>query len=125
MPFNAANLGELRAKVATGRYAPITTNYSPALKSLVTRMLTLDVQQRATVAELLATPEVQQRLPHLPGAAEAEQVAPVLGTIVVPKQLKQLQEHLPPAAYDAVASGGRVAEGAGVAANVVIGARRV
>ena len=100
VPFNASSMGELRQKVAAGRYAPIKTAYSPALKTLCQRMLTVDVQQRVTIGELLASPEVQQRLPHLPGALEADQIAPMLGTIVVPKNLKQLDGHLPAATYD-------------------------
>lgn len=100
-------MSELRGKVSAGRYPPINTNYSSALKNICMRMLTVDVEKRATLSDLLQLPEVQQRLPSLPGARSADQVAPVLGTIVVPKNLKQLPDNLPAASYDDIAAGRR------------------
>jgi serine/threonine protein kinase len=106
VPFNAGSMGELRAQVVTGRYAPITTNYSPGLKNLCARMLEVDPTKRPSLTTLLQTPDVQQRLASLPGGAQVEAVAPVLGTIHVPKNLKQLPDHLPKASYDTVGAGG-------------------
>lgn len=95
-------MGELRTKVATGLHAPITTPYASSLKNLCTRMLEVDANQRPTLASILQLPEIQQRIQSVPGAREADGVAPVLGTIVVPKNIKQLPSHLPSAAYDEI-----------------------
>jgi hypothetical protein len=105
VPFQATSMSELRAKVATGRYPPLdAAHYSSHLKDMCAKMLVVDVENRASVADLLQLPEVKQRLSSLPGTQEAEQVAPVLGTIVVPKNLKQLPDHLPAASYDDIAA---------------------
>ena len=104
VPFQAKSMSELKSKVIAGSYKGFGSSctYSPALKNLCTSMLQIDVSQRATVSEILSTPEVQQRLMNVPGAEQAESVAPVLGTIVVPKNLKQLPYNLPGAAYDEI-----------------------
>lgn len=104
MPFQAKSLPELKKKVITGEFKELGSsgNYSPALKALCMSMLRSDINKRATMRDILDTPDVQQRLMNVPGAEHAESVAPVLGTIVVPKNLKQLPNNLPGSAYDEI-----------------------
>jgi hypothetical protein len=100
VPFEAKSMGELKGKVMSGSNPPITTQYSPALKGLCVSMMQLDPAKRPTLTELLNVPEVNKRLSQVPGAKEADEIAPVLKTIVVPKNLRQLSSALPGAAYD-------------------------
>lgn len=88
----------------SGRPPPFTVQYSPALKNLCLTMMQWDPTQRPSLTELLNVPEVQQRLPSVPGAKEADEIAPILKTIVVPKNLRALSSALPEAAYDKIPS---------------------
>ena len=68
MPFGGATINELKQNVCAGRYPPIYSNFSPALKDICERMLCREMERRITLKEILALPEAQQRLGHLPGA---------------------------------------------------------
>lgn len=93
---------ELKSKVMAGKVPPVPGNYSNTLKNLCMSMMQLDPAKRPSLTELLNVPEVQSRLGKVPGAKEADEVAPILKTIVVPKNLRNLSSALPDAAYDAI-----------------------
>lgn len=105
MPFEAKSMPELKAKVMSGRPPAFNTQYSTALKNLCLSMMQFDPARRPSLTELLNVPEVEQRLASVPGAKEADEIAPILKTIVVPKNLKALSSALPDAAYDEIPSG--------------------
>lgn len=104
VPFEAKSMPELKAKVMSGRPPAFNTQYSTALKNLCLSMMQYDPARRPSLTELLNAPEVSHRLPTLPGAKEADEVAPILKTIVVPKNLRALSSALPDAAYDEIPS---------------------
>ena len=93
---------ELKSKVMAGKFPPVPGNYSNALKTICMSMMQLDPAKRPSLTELLNVSEVQSRLGKVPGAKEADEVAPILKTIVVPKNLRNLSSALPEAAYDAI-----------------------
>jgi hypothetical protein len=96
---------ELKAMVMSGTPPEIDVPYSPALKNLCLSMMQYNPTCRPTLTELLNVPEVAQRLDKVPGAKEANQVAPILKTIVVPKNIRALSSALPQSAYDEIPSG--------------------
>lgn len=102
VPFEARSMAELKSKVMAGRVQPVSGPYSNALKNICMSMMQLDPAKRPSLTELLNVPEVQSRLARVPGAKEADEVAPILKTIVVPKNLRNLSTALPDAAYDAI-----------------------
>ena len=96
---------ELKAKIMSGRPPAVSnTQYSTTLKNLCLSMMQFDPAHRPSLTELLNVPEVNQRLATLPGAKEADEVAPILKSIVVPKNLRALSSALPEAAYDEIPS---------------------
>lgn len=102
VPFEARSMAELKTKVMAGRVQPVTGNYSNALKNICMSMMQLDPAKRPSLTEILNVPELQTRIGKVPGAKEADEVAPILKTIVVPKNLRNLSTALPDAAYDAI-----------------------
>lgn len=102
VPFEARSMAELKSKVMAGKVQPITAPYSNAMKNICMSMMQLDPAKRPSLTELLNVSEVQDKLGSVPGAKEADQVAPILKTIVVPKNLRNLSSALPDAAYDAI-----------------------
>jgi hypothetical protein len=97
---------ELKSMVMSGNPPEINhAPYSPALKNLCLSMMQYNPARRPSLNELLNVPEVAQRLDDVPGAKEANQVAPILKTIVVPKNIRALSSALPEAAYDEIPSG--------------------
>jgi serine/threonine protein kinase len=104
VPFAASSMNELRTKVMAGKAPEMPSGYSPALKDLCTSMLQVDPTKRPSLTACLGLPDIQARIHQLPGAKEADEIAPVLKTIVVPKNLKQLSSQLPAASYDGSAA---------------------
>lgn len=93
VPFEAKTLKELRTKVDAGEpSSPISSFYSEDLRGLCKLMLTVDVNDRPTISQLLKMPCIASRMK---GNNASDSQAPVLDTIKVPANLRQLHGKLP------------------------------
>ena len=54
MPFDANNLPMLSLKIMKGQYNPVSSIYTPDLRSLVSSLLSVDCNKRPTVNEILS-----------------------------------------------------------------------
>lgn len=58
-PFDANSMAALGQKVMSGRYSPISTQYSKALRDLVALMLKVNPTQRPSTTQILQMPFIQ------------------------------------------------------------------
>eukprot|EP00282_Hemiselmis_andersenii_P029428 CAMPEP_0169454476 /NCGR_PEP_ID=MMETSP1042-20121227/15299_1 /TAXON_ID=464988 /ORGANISM="Hemiselmis andersenii, Strain CCMP1180" /LENGTH=307 /DNA_ID=CAMNT_0009566553 /DNA_START=32 /DNA_END=952 /DNA_ORIENTATION=+ len=61
-PFDASNLHGLVLKIIRGVYPPISANFSPSLKNLVTILLTKKPQSRPSINQVLTMPVMTGRI---------------------------------------------------------------
>ena len=54
MPFDANNLPMLSLKIMKGQYNPVSSIYTPDLRSLVSSLLNVDHNKRPTIDEILS-----------------------------------------------------------------------
>lgn len=52
-PFEGSNIHFLAIKIARGEYPPLPSHFSRELKTLVSQMLTIDVQRRPNINQIL------------------------------------------------------------------------
>jgi len=106
-PFEAESMEGLARKVMKGRYEPIPSFYSQALRTTLAKLLVVEPKQRASVEEILATDEVRSRMGAVADAiAGQDQHTPsdpvdIVKTIAVPRRFNDLTKNLPPSRYDA------------------------
>ena len=60
-PFDASNQGALYFKIVRASYAPISANYSPELREIVSLCLSKDYKNRPSAASLLSRPGMRER----------------------------------------------------------------
>lgn len=95
MPFAAKSMAELKKKVKQGKVnVAVSEVYSAELRSLATSMLTVDVADRPSIAEVLAMPCITRRWSMVPGADHRDKAC-LASTIKVPSNLRKLQQELP------------------------------
>lgn len=71
--FDAKSLNLLAVKILRGQYPPIPATYSPALRSLVARLLSHDPARRPSCEELLCEPIVRDRMRRfVPGVGQGD-----------------------------------------------------
>lgn len=61
-PFEGMNLHFLALKIIRGEYAQLPAHYSRELKTLVSQMLTMDVQRRPNINQILKQPIIARRI---------------------------------------------------------------
>ena len=61
-PFDASSLHYLALKIVQGKFNPLPNHYSRELKSLVTKLLSTDANQRPNINELLGVPLLRNRI---------------------------------------------------------------
>ncbi|KAK9810092.1 hypothetical protein WJX72_004681 [[Myrmecia] bisecta] len=103
VPFEAKSMGELRTKVLSGRYRPITPGkYTNDLIMLMQSLLQLNPARRPELDKILALPIVQKHMNGVPvkKAEKAPSEHNVYSTIKIPSDLRLLQGRLPAAEYE-------------------------
>lgn len=101
-PFRAKDMESLYAKVLSGKYSRIPRYYSEDLSGIIGTMLQINPSSRPECAALIKKIESlgkvnKGRSPNPVTTIETN----LLGTIEIPKDLRQLDEVLPQATYDA------------------------
>ncbi len=61
-PFDGSNIHFLGIKIIKGEYSPLPSHFSRELKTLVSQMLTIDVQRRPNINQVLKTPIIARRI---------------------------------------------------------------
>ena len=61
-PFEGMNMHFLAMHIVRGKYQPIPNHFSRELKELVNQMLTIDVQRRPTINQILRQPFLSVRI---------------------------------------------------------------
>lgn len=106
-PFEARDEKGLAEKVLRGNYAPIPSQYSSDLSTMVKTLLVVDPSRRPTIDDILNNPIVMARIADNSVKATAEGSPPPtarhLQTIRVPRQLSLLQNKLPASKYPSAA----------------------
>lgn len=62
MPFEANSLPMLSLKIVKGNYTPIPNTVSKELKSLIQKILQVEIKNRPTIHEILRNPLIQPRI---------------------------------------------------------------
>lgn len=102
-PFRAKDMESLYARVLTGKFSRIPRIYSEELASLISNMLQINPSNRPDCATLIRRIDALNKAPRgklQTAAAIPSSQANLLGTIEIPKDLRQLDEVLPQAKYD-------------------------
>jgi NIMA (never in mitosis gene a)-related kinase len=103
-PFRANSMKDLCNKVIKGVYPPLPKTYSSGFSAMIKRMLQVSPSKRMSAAELLECREIQQQftqtIQNLTGADDPTQGSGLLGTIMLPRNLRQLSRHLPSPQYN-------------------------
>jgi NIMA (never in mitosis gene a)-related kinase len=61
-PFDGSNIHFLGLKIVKGEYSPLPSHFSREIKTLISQMLTLDVQRRLNINQILKTPIIARRI---------------------------------------------------------------
>ena len=64
-PFNGQNLHMLAIQIVSGKYMPMPAHFSPEMKQMVQKLLTVDEKQRPSINELLRSPMLANRIRRL------------------------------------------------------------
>lgn len=97
-PFMANDMKGLCQKVIVGNYPDIPSKYSKEMKELIKCMLQINPHARPSCDQLLKMPALEKLAKEVT-VGEEDQSAKMLGTIIVPENLKVLEERLPKANY--------------------------
>jgi serine/threonine protein kinase len=115
VPIEGRTMQELKVKVSSGRYTPISPGrYSQELIGFCHSLLSLDPRRRPLPNDILSSSAAAKWLRVLPAptpgsapesrpssAAQAPAAgAKMLNTIIVPRDIRQLNKVLPPPSYD-------------------------
>lgn len=105
MPFEAESMDGLARKVMKGKYEPIPSLYSSALRTTLSKLLVVEPNFRASVNDILGSEAVQARLGDVNKAIAANAHPPAEGidivkTIPVPRKFNDLTKNLPPSRYE-------------------------
>ena len=100
-PFLGNDLPGLKRSVLSGRYPQIGNKYSSDLQKVIAQMLTLIPRDRPSAADLLRSKEIKSRI-HLDNDTAIpthREEKNLLGTIAVPRNMRQLSHALPKPCY--------------------------
>lgn len=98
VPFRGRTMNELRREIVMGRYQPLSrSSCSQALSSTISALLHPDAKKRLTPSSFLSSKPALERIHLLPNWEDfpKDDTAGVLETILVPRNLRYLQERLP------------------------------
>lgn len=101
-PFRAATMKALYTRVISGKFDPISNNYSSDLRNIVKACLQVRSSERTDCEKILAMPGL---LNHITGTLDDIQALKqdqesLLQTIRCPRNLGMITERLPAAQYD-------------------------
>ena len=98
-PFRAEDMQGLFQKVVKGDVQRIPRNFSNELNTFVARLLTVEAEARPTCEEVLGMQAISKRLFSL-SSTNSSPSSPLLDTILLPKNIKQISDRLPASKYD-------------------------
>mmetsp|Transcript_909 Transcript_909/g.1359 ORF Transcript_909/g.1359 Transcript_909/m.1359 type:complete len:516 (+) Transcript_909:145-1692(+) len=105
-PMEGRSMQELKLRICSGRFATIPPGrYSAELTGFAHSLLSLDPRKRPTAEQVLNNPtsakwlHVMPSIPSLPASKDNGVTSPLMSTIHVPRDLRQLSKVLPPAVY--------------------------
>ena len=90
----------LYTKVLKGIYPSLPARYSNDLSTMIKIMLQVDPSKRPTTEDLLKLPLLRKR--NIENSDEVMESEHLLGTIKLPRNLKQLTDRLPKSQYEEV-----------------------
>ncbi|CAD8075186.1 unnamed protein product [Paramecium sonneborni] len=102
-PFRATDLKSLFRKISAGIYEKIPKQYSQELNFMIASLLKVPPQLRPTCEQILNDSTIRKYIDELEPQSPQQQKlakAQLLQTILLPKNLKQLQQKLPKPMYD-------------------------
>ena len=65
VPWAGSNLVDIGVQICNGRFPPIPSQYSPAIKNLVSLCLQKIPSQRPSINSILNVPKIRNRIKHL------------------------------------------------------------
>lgn len=97
VPFEANSIAELCRKITKGTFGKIPSKYSEDMYTIISMMLTKDPKRRPSVDQLLEHPIITSKMlsQNIEQFRNKEVAQRLMGTIVVPKNLNQLNQVLP------------------------------
>lgn len=112
-PFDSTNMRGLARKVLRGVYPTISTHYSPEISQMIESLLVVNPNERPSVDEVLQMDSIVRRMSmlppeDLPSSARADgPLDDLVGTIHVPRKMRDLTKQLPSPRYDSDANSTR------------------
>ena len=98
-PFRAKSMKELSNKVIRGVYPPLPRQYSSDFAKVIKKMLNVEPSRRPTASQILQIREMQVNMTetckNLSVEQEQSRGSHLLGTIQIPRNLRQLDRRLP------------------------------
>ena len=105
-PFRGTNLRELSRNVKRGYYLPISSYYSNELKQMISMMLVVDPNKRASTDELLMHPILKKRIQKVNKNIITREIkigkskkVNFMETIKLPRNMKDINSKLPKKRY--------------------------
>eukprot|EP00826_Nyctotherus_ovalis_P035335 TRINITY_DN3031_c0_g1_i11.p1 TRINITY_DN3031_c0_g1~~TRINITY_DN3031_c0_g1_i11.p1 ORF type:complete len:420 (-),score=104.82 TRINITY_DN3031_c0_g1_i11:112-1371(-) len=98
-PFMATDMKGLYQKVTIGKYPDIPGVYSNNLRELIKRLLQINPVNRPSCDQILKMPMLEKQARELLAGVGEQESANMLGTIMLPRNLKVLTDRLPKANY--------------------------
>ena len=104
-PFRGTNLRELSRNVIRGYYLPISSYYSNDLRAIISMMLRVDANKRASTDELLTHPILQKRIQTARKNIITREIVGkskkvnFMETIKLPRNMKDINSKLPKKRY--------------------------
>lgn len=104
VPFEAKSIQELYKKIDRGLVSRIPSRYSSDLYQFIKLCLITDQKKRPTVAQLLRHPIIQAKIieKNIEVAKTQGNMAQLMNTIKLPKNMDLLINRLPKKKYDSV-----------------------
>ena len=103
-PFDSNDMRGLARKVMRGVYSPISSKYSDDIREVIGQLLNVNPSARPSVSQILKMPQVAARMNLLPvhgePTASNDAAADLVGTIHVPRKLRDLTKALPTPRYE-------------------------
>ena len=95
-PFRGTNFKELYNNIKSGKFNPISREYSQDLKNIINMMLITNPNKRYSAKDLLSTTIIQNRMKNRESFNHNQkQKCILLKTIKMPKNLKDINKYLP------------------------------